>query len=339
MNRHLPILGITMGDPVGIGPEILLEALNDPRVFKCCRPVIIGDPEAFNKAACIRNRKTSFNLITNVGNCRFDKNNVDLLVISDLHQSELNYGEPTIRTGKAMTDCIIMAADLALEGKIHGMVTCPVNKLSMKKAGSEFHGHTELIAASSGKKRFVMMMSGRTLSVVLVTIHISLDQVPDAITAEKILDTIVITGNDMIRRFGVKAPRIAVAGLNPHAGEDGLFGNEEKTKILPAIEQARMKGFNVSGPHPPDTVYVHAAEGLYDVVVSMYHDQGLIPFKLIHFKDGVNTTLGLPLIRTSVDHGTAYDIAGKGLADPSSLVEAISLAALQAENEKGIYIK
>jgi 4-hydroxythreonine-4-phosphate dehydrogenase len=234
-----------------------------------------------------------------------------------------------------MIDYIIRAADLARNGSIDAMVTCPINKLSMKKAGSEFHGHTEMIAARTGADRFVMMMSGKTLSVVLVTIHIALNQVPDSLTADKIVDTIRVTGKDLKNRFGMKTPRIAVAALNPHGGEDGLFGNEEKTIILPALEQVRNEGFDVSGPHPPDTVYVHAAAGLYDVVVSMYHDQGLIPFKLLHFKDGVNTTLGLPIIRTSVDHGTAYDIAGKGVADPSSLIEAIRLAAFQASHEKG----
>ena len=335
MTRSLPVLGITMGDPVGIGPEILIEALASAQVHACCRPVVLGDMEALKKAAAIRNRTVSFNPVTDITACRFDPGCPDLLVLSDLAPSELQYGAPTVRTGQAMIDCITRAADLALEGKIDAMVTCPIHKLAMKKAGSEFHGHTEMIAARSNTTRFVMMMSGRTLSVVLVTIHIALDKVPGAITTEKIVDTIRVTGRDLVRRFGLTRPRIAVAALNPHAGEEGLFGDQEKTLILPAIEQVQNEGFEVSGPHPPDTVYVHAARGLYDVVVSMYHDQGLIPFKLLHFKDGVNTTLGLPIIRTSVDHGTAYDIAGKGLADASSLIEAIRLAAFQASQEKG----
>ncbi len=335
MPHPLPLLGITMGDPVGIGPEILLEALASSKVLECCRPVVLGDPETLCKAAGIRNRPFSFNGIKDISDCRFDPRCPDLLVVSDLAASELQYGVPTVRTGRAMISCITRAADLALAGEIDAMVTCPIHKLSMKEAGSEFHGHTELIAARSGTNRFVMMMSGRTLSVVLVTIHIALEQVPGTLTTEKIVDTIRVTGNDLVRRFGLTRPRIAVAALNPHAGEGGLFGDEEKALILPAIEKVRAEGFDVSGPHPPDTVYVHAARGLYDVVVSMYHDQGLIPFKLLHFKDGVNTTLGLPIIRTSVDHGTAYDIAGKGLADPSSLVEAIRLAAFQASHEKG----
>ncbi len=324
-----------MGDPVGIGPEILLKALGSPLVHGCCRPVVLGDPKTLETANRRFGTDVDFNIVPTMEACLFHPGRPDLLALSDLTEDDVSYGVPTVRTGRAMIDYIIRAADLARDGSIDAMVTCPINKLSMKKAGSEFHGHTEMIAARTGADRFVMMMSGKTLSVVLVTIHIALNQVPDSLTTDKIVDTIRVTGKDLKNRFGMKTPRIAVAALNPHGGEEGLFGNEEKTVILPALEQVRNEGFDVSGPHPPDTVYVHAAAGLYDVVVSMYHDQGLIPFKLLHFKDGVNTTLGLPIIRTSVDHGTAYDIAGKGVADPSSLIEAIRLAAFQASHEKG----
>ena len=199
-------------------------------------------------------------------------------------------------------------------------------------AGYTFPGHTELFASKTKCNDFVMMLAGKKLRVVLVTIHIPLKDVPSVLSIEKILKTIRITGKSLIKRFGFTNPRIAVAGLNPHAGEAGMFGNEEEKIIAPAIDIAKKEGFNVSGPHPPDTVFYHASKGHYHAVVCMYHDQGLIPFKMMHFTDGVNTTLGLPISRTSVDHGTAYDITGTGQADPGSLIEAIKLAATHSKH-------
>ena len=336
MKPRLPVIGITMGDPVGIGPEILLKALASPDVQNCCRPVVLGDWSALEHEEARVKSGVRLNRISGIEDRGTPEGQADLITLSDLKPEDLNYGSPTIRTGKAMIRYITEAADLALAGKIQAMVTCPINKLSMKMAGSEFHGHTEMIAARSKTDRFVMMMSGTTLSVVLVTIHIPLAKVAESLSVEKILDTIRVTGKDLKERFGLSNPRIAVAALNPHAGEEGLFGNEEKNIITPAIHAAKQEGFHVTGPLPPDTVFFHASRGMFDVVVCMYHDQGLIPFKLLHFKDGVNTTLGLPIIRTSVDHGTAYDIAGKNAADPSSLIEAVKLAAHQARHGKGI---
>jgi 4-hydroxythreonine-4-phosphate dehydrogenase len=215
------------------------------------------------------------------------------------------------------------------------IATCPITKTAMKLANSRFHGHTELIAHMTKAQSHAMMMAGSTLKVVLVTIHIPLCLVPRLITTDKIVETIELTSFSLVERFGVRQPQIAVAGLNPHAGEEGMFGNEEQEIIGPAVKLAADKGILVSGPFPPDTVFFKAACGHYDAVICMYHDQGLIPFKLIHFKDGINTTLGLPIIRTSVDHGTAYDIAWKtGTADPSSLIQAVKMAAFQAENRK-----
>ncbi len=336
MTKPLPVIGITLGDPTGIGPEILVKALNSKDIRSICRPLVLGDVNVLEKEIRRAGIHTRFNAITSMDECRFMADRPDVLVLSDLQPDELVYGAPTIRTGQAMIRYIVTAADLAMEGRIDAMATCPINKLAMKKAGSEFHGHTEMIAARTGADRFVMMMSGKTLSVVLVTIHIPLNKVAESITQQAIADTLRVTGHDLRKKFGIRKPRIAVAALNPHGGEEGLFGHEEESLILPALSMVRDEGFEVSGPHPPDTVYVHAAQGRFDVVVSMYHDQGLIPFKLLHFKDGVNTTLGLPIIRTSVDHGTAYDIAGHGLADPTSLLEAVRLAATQAVHMKGM---
>ena len=233
-----------------------------------------------------------------------------------------------------MVSYITSATDMALQGRIDAMVTCPINKQAMHMAGYFYNGHTELIAEKTKSTDFAMMLAGDKLRVVLVTIHIPLKDVPLVLSKEKILQTIIITGSSLYMRFGIENPRIAVAGLNPHAGEGSMFGDEEERIILPAVNLAKSKGFDVLGPYPPDTIFYHAKKGLYDAVICMYHDQGLIPFKMIHFTDGVNTTLGLPIIRTSVDHGTAYDIAGKGKADPGSLTAAIKMAAEQAGNIK-----
>ncbi|MBF0397946.1 MAG: 4-hydroxythreonine-4-phosphate dehydrogenase PdxA, partial [Desulfobacterales bacterium] len=253
---------------------------------------------------------------------------IDIINISNLNN--VAWGTPTIDTSKAMVSYLTNAIDMALSSKINAIVTCPINKSAMHMAGFMYDGHTELLAERTKTKDYAMMMAGDRLKVVLVTIHTALKNVFNILTIDKIILKILLTDKSMKDRFGISNPRIAVCGLNPHAGEDGLFGNEEKEIILPAIIECKKNGTNVSGPYPPDTVFYHAANGLYDAVICMYHDQGLIPFKLLHFKDGVNTTLGLPIIRTSVDHGTAYDIAGKGLADPSSLIAAINLAVKQA---------
>jgi 4-hydroxythreonine-4-phosphate dehydrogenase len=213
-------------------------------------------------------------------------------------------------------------------------VTCPISKASLNQAGYSFPGHTEMLAALTGSTRYVMMMAGSRLRVTLATIHCPLSSVPLSLKRTDLADLIRLTHAALCGDFGIAVPRIAVAALNPHAGESGLFGREEETIIRPAIEDMQAQGVEVQGPFPPDTIFHKAAEGHYDVVICMYHDQGLIPFKLLHFKDGVNVTLGLPIVRTSVDHGTAYDIAGKGVADPASLAAAVEMADLIATNRK-----
>jgi 4-hydroxythreonine-4-phosphate dehydrogenase len=226
---------------------------------------------------------------------------------------------------------ITTAVDLAVSGKIAAMVTAPINKEALKMGGSRYTGHTELIAERVGCERYAMMLAGDRLRVVLVTIHMALTKVPAALTPEKIQTVLEITAESLRSRFGIPVPSIAVAGLNPHAGEGGLFGDEEERLIAPAVAKARQTtGATITGPLPPDTVFVAAAAGRYDAVVCMYHDQGLIPLKLLHFEDGVNTTLGLPIIRTSVDHGTAYDIAGTGRAGCASLEAAVRMAVQQS---------
>ncbi|MCP4670299.1 MAG: 4-hydroxythreonine-4-phosphate dehydrogenase PdxA, partial [Desulfobacula sp.] len=250
-----------------------------------------------------------------------------------------------IKTGKAMLNYILKGIDLALENRIQALVTCPITKTALKLAGSQFPGHTEILAHKTNTKNYAMMLAGDRLKVVLVTIHIPLSKVAASFTTKSIIQKIELTHTSLKERFDIKSPRIAVAGLNPHAGEALMFGNEEEKIISPAVKLANQKGYMVEGPLPPDTVFYQAVHGKsgdgtnrgkYDAVICMYHDQGLIPFKLIHFKDGVNTTLGLPIVRTSVDHGTAYDIAWQGIADHSSLVEAIKMAIFQANNLHGM---
>lgn len=331
-NTSLPVIGITMGDPVGIGPEIIVKALNDPKLYSFCRPLVIGDEAIINQAIKLLESNTKTNKVDHCENGKYCHGIIDILNISKLNLDCISLKHPTIETGKAMQDYILKGIDLAVEKKISGLVTCPITKTAMQLAESEFHGHTELLAHKTETSNYAMMLAGERLKVVLVTIHIPLSEVPNSLTSDEILRIIHLTYNSLKTRFNIDSPKIGVAGLNPHAGEESMFGPEEEKIIIPAVQQAINQGIDVHGPLPPDTIFYQSLNGRFNAVVCMYHDQGLIPFKLIHFKDGVNTTLGLPIIRTSVDHGTAYDIAWKGIADQSSLIEAIKMAAFQAEN-------
>jgi 4-hydroxythreonine-4-phosphate dehydrogenase len=334
MGMDRPVIGITMGDPVGIGPEIILKAFARKSAFDACRPLVLGDVTVMTTA----NRRLKAGLVIRsvdgpeAGMYRHGA--VDLIELSTLNQSHLEHGHPTRETGRAMVDYVIRGIDWAMEGRIHGVVTCPINKLAMHRAGVAFDGHTELLAHRTRSPEYVMMLAGTRLRVALVTIHLPLAEVPGKLTIEGVLKTICITEEALRKDFGIPNPKLAVAALNPHAGEGGLFGDEEIRIITPAVRKARKDGLDVSGPFPPDTVFHFAVEGRWDAVVCMYHDQGLIPFKMVHFADGVNVTLGLPIVRTSVDHGTAYDIAGTGKADPGSLLSAIQMAAEHAMQRK-----
>lgn len=330
MNDTRPIIGITMGDPVGVGPELICLALNRPEIYKIARPIVIGDVRIMEASRKITGTSQVIASVNVPGAGRYRPGCIEVLNVSNLDPSLVSWGHPTLASGRAMVDYINTAVDLALTDDIAAMVTCPINKTAMKMAGSRFPGHTELLAERTRTSRYVMMMAGSRLRVVLVTIHRALRDVAGALTVDKIRATIAVTDDALKERFGIDAPRIAVAGLNPHAGENGMFGDEEARLIAPAVRFFKDMGMDISGPHPPDTLFYHALGGAWDAIVCMYHDQGLIPFKMIHFADGVNTTLGLPIIRTSVDHGTAYDIAGRGIADPGSLTAAILLAAEQA---------
>ncbi|MFH1076297.1 MAG: 4-hydroxythreonine-4-phosphate dehydrogenase PdxA [Pseudomonadota bacterium] len=328
--KKKPVIAITMGDPVGIGPEIIVKALSEPMLYEICDPLILGDVRVLSDTAKWLEAKVICQDIEKKWNGQYAFGSINVLNLSAIDPIKIKYGEPSPATGAAMLHYITKAIDMAMEGAVAAMVTAPINKHAMHLAGFEFEGHTEILAQRTGSSEYVMMLAGEKLKVSLVTIHCALSEVPARITRENIYKTISITHKAIKESFGIDSPRLAVAALNPHAGEKGLFGDEEFRVIMPAIEKAQAAGINAAGPFPPDTLFYHACRNAYDAVICMYHDQGLIPFKMLHFSDGVNITLGLPIIRTSVDHGTAYDIAGQGNADAGSLIAAIHMAARQA---------
>lgn len=316
-------LGITMGCPAGIGPEIILRCYRE-NIGRWGRfPVVLGDLGVLERCAAELGIKADLAGWQPGEGVR--EGTLPVLSLSDLGAG-VRWGHPSRETGGAMARYIEEAVRLLEAGILAGMVTCPISKTALNLAGYRYPGHTEMLAALCGTDRYAMMMAGNRLRVTLVTIHVGLAEVPALLDVGKITGLIEITGRSLQNDFGIAAPRLAVAGLNPHAGEGGLFGDEEEKLIVPAVARARASGWQAAGPFPPDTVFNKAAAGQYDAVVCMYHDQGLIPFKLLHFEDGVNVTLGLPIVRTSVDHGTAYDIAGRGRADAASLTAAVDLA-------------
>jgi len=323
-----------MGDPAGIGPEIIVKALGDKDIYGLCRPVVLGDLEVLSSTVSRDSQDRSIHTIESPSEAESDSDSIDLLGISDLKDRRGLPGKPTIEGGNAMVEYIVRAVDMCMKGSLGAMVTCPISKVLMHRAGYSYDGHTQLIAHLTDTDRYVMMLAGDKLRVTLVTIHCALKDVAAMLDMEAVYKTISLTAGALKIDFGIENPYLAVAALNPHAGEAGLFGSEEEEIISPAIEKANENGIHVVGPFPSDTLFYKAASGQFDAVVAMYHDQGLIPLKLLHFSDAVNVTLGLPIIRTSVDHGTAYDIAGTWRADASSLKAAIKTAAMMMKNRK-----
>jgi 4-hydroxythreonine-4-phosphate dehydrogenase len=301
MTVPLPAIAITVGDPSGIGPEIAVKAAGDPRVVAACRPVIYGPHE-------------------------------------DAELAAFPAGQVHAASGTAAYEAIAAATRDALSGAVGGIATAPINKAAFAAAGYPWPGHTDLLAHLCGADDVAMMFWSEPLRVVLATVHVPLQQVPGLITADRMRRVIALTARAM-PAFGVPSPRLAIAGLNPHAGEGGLLGLEDAEVLAPVIAQARADGIDVSGPYPADTVFVRATRGDFDVVVACYHDQGLIPVKLLAFGHAVNVTIGLPIVRTSVDHGTAFDIARQGRADHGSMVEAVLLAAKLAAGHSQLGIQ
>ena len=332
-----PIIGITMGDAAGVGPEIIAKALSLKEIYDDCKPLVIGDADVMKEAVRIANVRLDVNPISSPKMAKFNYGSIDILDLGNIDLSRLKMGEPNPMCGKASVEYIEKAVSLAMRGEIDAIATAPISKEAINMAGYNYPGHTELLAHLTRARDYAMMLIADNLRVSHVTTHTSLREAINQIKKERILKVIKLTHNTL-KVLGIKNPKIAVAGLNPHSGEGGLFGREEIEEITPAIEKARRMGMRVEGPIPADTVFVRARGGAYDAVVAMYHDQGHIPVKLIGLEwdersgswirvSGINMTMGLPIIRTSVDHGTAYGKAGKGTANPESMIEAIKFAS------------
>ncbi len=315
-----------MGDPAGIGPEVIVKALTHEAVWEQCLPVVIGDPGVMEKARCLSSGAPPIRMVEDLPRdplCR------EIMVLPSTSEdlSGVRWGEVDPRCGRAQVDFIRRAVGLAMEKRIHAVVTGPIHKEGLRWARVPYPGHTEMLADWTGATDFAMMLAGEHLRVVPVTLHVRLAEAISTLSVERIVRAVRLTHRGLKEWFGVLDPRLAVAGLNPHAGEGGLFGEEELHIIGPSVERAREERIRAEGPFPPDAVFRMALEGRFDAVVAMYHDQGLIPLKLLDRDNAVNITLGLPIIRTSVDHGTAYDLAGRGEASEGSMVAAICLAA------------
>ncbi len=334
-----------MGDPASIGPEIAIKALLNENIYTICRPLIVGDAAVFNDIIKRLNLEATINPIHSVAEAKFTFGEIDVFDLKNVDMSQLVFGEIAAMCGEAAFQSVKKVIELAMAKEIDATVTGPINKKSINEAGHHFAGHTEIYAHYTGTKKYAMLLVEDKMKVIHVSTHVSLRQACDLVKKERILQVTELLHNGMIS-LGEKNLKIGIAGLNPHAGDSGLFGTEDDLEILPAVEEARRLGYDVEGPVPPDTMFAKAATGYYGGVVAMYHDQGHIPFKLSGFKwnseknqmdsvKGVNITMGLPIIRTSVDHGTAFEIAGKGIASPDAMVLAIESAVQLSKYRSG----
>ncbi len=326
-----PLLAITMGDPAGIGPEIIVKALQLPRVWRVCRPLVVGSVSVFARTAGRLAPSLTIAQVSGhdsgAAHQIFRRGRLPLFDPFSVSIRSFRMGRASASAGSMAVTCIQSAVRLAQAGCVEGMVTAPINKEAMHLAGHQYPGHTEMLRDLTKARESGMLIMGGPLKIVFTTTHLPLRDVAQALTVPKILKAIRLAHSGLKQLFGIRKPRIAVAGFNPHAGENGLFGDEEIRLILPAIKRAKAQGIACTGPYPADTMFAKALGGAFDGIVVLYHDQGLIPLKTVAFGHCVNITVGLPILRTSVDHGTAFDIAGKGKADPASLVEAIVMAA------------
>ncbi len=318
------VVAITMGDAAGVGPEIILKAYSEG-LFAGATPLVVGDAGVLRYYSDLLGMQVPIREVSSPDEAV--SGSLCVLSLTRLVPGEdFEPGVTSAACGDAVVSYIKEAVSLCLEGSACAMVTAPISKASMHEAGHPWPGHTELLAELTGTTNYAMMLVGGGVRVSLVTIHVALREVPLLLSESEVYRVASLTASELVRLFGIERPRVAVCGLNPHAGEGGAFGDEEAMCISPAVERLREEGLEVSGPHPADTVFHWHVKGKYHAVVAMYHDQGLIPVKLLGFDEGVNITLGLPIIRTSPDHGTAFDIAGKGMASPRSLVSAYRLA-------------
>jgi len=324
-----PLIAVTMGDPAGIGPEILVKTFSGKGFREANRAIVVGDAKMLERAASLLDLPLRANPIAEPEDAAFEPGAVDVISETELPE-DLPFGELDARAGDAAFRYVERATRLAEEGRVAAIATAPLNKEAMHLAGHRYPGHTEILADLTKTKDYAMMLVTDELKVIHVSTHVSLREAIERARPEREL-AVIRLAHGSLKNLAIENPRVAVAGLNPHAGENGLFGTEDTEYIAPAVAAAVEEGIDATGPHPPDTVMMRARTGAFDIVVVQYHDQGHIPVKLMGFDTGVNITVGLPFFRTSVDHGTAFDIAGTGEADPSSLSAAIDLASTLAE--------
>ncbi|KUG25073.1 4-hydroxythreonine-4-phosphate dehydrogenase [hydrocarbon metagenome] len=343
MQNNKPIIGITMGDPSSIGPEITVKTLNHKKVHEICYPVIVGDAKVIEKAVSDLKLNKKVKRIKDINEAEYFFDTINVFDLDLVDVDKLKIGQVSKESGEAAFQSVKKVIELALNKDVDATVTGPLHKESINLAGHKFSGHTEIYAHYTNTKKYAMLLVEEDLRVIHVSTHVSLRQACDAVKKDRIIEVTELI-NDACKQFGIESPRIAVAALNPHAGDGGLFGDEEIKEIIPAIKELKKKGINAEGPYPADTLFAIAKGGTFDGCVAMYHDQGHIPFKLVGFNwdketnkmksvRGVNITLGLPIIRTSVDHGTAFEIAGKGIASEDAMVLAIEYAVQMVNNK------
>ena len=330
IDDHNPAIAITMGDPCGIGPEVVAKALADPDVYLSCRPVVVGNSHAIKQAVALTGVGLKINQPTDLSQAGLDSGVIDLVDIGNLNPEDITVGEISPTCGKAAMEWVTKAGELALAGSVDGLATAPLNKEAASLAGYTSIGHMELLQELSGAKTVATMLMAKNLRVVHLTTHRSLRVACVFVKKDRILEYLRLT-HDSFVKWGFTKPSIAAAALNPHGSDGGLLGDEEAQEIAPAVAAAREEGINAIGPVPADAVFHQAVENRYDVVLAMYHDQGHIPVKVYGFEESITANLGLPFVRTSVDHGTAFDIAGKGVASQTSMLESIRLAVALAK--------
>jgi 4-hydroxythreonine-4-phosphate dehydrogenase len=344
MGKILPIIGITMGDPASIGPEIAAKIFANRKIYDICRPILIGDAAVMEQAVRIAKVGVKIKAVSQLPNATFQNGIMDVFDLKNVDLSMLKLGSVSPQAGQAAFESIKKVIELAMNNEVQATVTGPIHKEAINEAGHHFSGHTEIYAHYTHTTSYAMLLVHESMRVIHVSTHVSLRKACDLVKKNRIIEVVHLLDR-ACRQFGVENPHIGVAGLNPHASDGGLFGREEEEEIIPAVGEAIRKGYSVEGPVPADTLFAKAKGGLYDGCVAMYHDQGHIPFKLEGFTwdpvskkmqsvKGVNITVGLPIIRTSVDHGTAFEIAGQGIASPDALQLAVEYAATMAQNPR-----
>ena len=333
-----------MGDPAGIGPEIVVRALSHESTYQKCRPIVTGDANVMRKAVSLLGLELQVNAVDEVKAAKFEYGTIDVYDLKCVDADSFEFGKVAAQCGNAAFVSIRKAIDLAMAEEVDGTVTAPLNKEALNLAGHHFDGHTEIYATFTHTKKYAMLLADEHLRVIHVSTHVPLRKACDLVKKARIIEVTELI-DDACRQFGIENPRIGIAGLNPHSSDNGLFGDEEALEIIPAVAELAARGFNVSGPVPPDTLFAKAKCGQFDGCVAMYHDQGHIPFKVVGFNwnaetgkmdsvKGVNITLGLPIIRVSVDHGTAFDVAGKGIASEDAMMISIDYATKMAINRR-----